>query len=586
MQGVCKDLKIQKDTFISLLRLYKGHMKKVSLGLGLLIMSTFFTLLPPILIKEVVDSIAVIDSQMLFLVFLTIVVATLIKGVLYYSQRIILERAGQTIIHDLRTKTIKHINNMSFTFFDEQPVGELVSRVTSDTDLLGHFFGFSMVNIINNILIILGILIVLIIWQPSLSLAFILLLPFMIHAMYQYSIKVRPVMGQIRKSFGKLTSSVQQTFSGIETIKLLGTEEYESTRFSKGANNLLDKNIEAAKISALWLPYVHFLMALGTAFTLLWGGYLAINDIITPGMLIGFLTFMGLLLRPIRQTGMLLGASITAIAAGSRVFEILEENQEDLEGGTWLDDFKGNIVLEDVSFSYKNSEKDAIHNLSLNIPSEKSIALVGASGAGKSTLINLIMGFYTPQKGRITIDGISLNDLSLTKLRENTGFLSQEPFIFDGTILDNITFGNPNASLNEVNEAIEGAILSKLINSLPKGINTQIGEKGVRLSGGQKQRLSIARVLITNPKILILDEPTSNLDKKTEDELYDSLKNVFHNRTIITIAHRLWTIENSDLIAYIADGSIKAIGSHDYLYENLDLYRDFVKSQVFNMRGE
>ncbi len=579
-------MKSQKEIFFSLLKLYRGHIKSVVLGAMLLLLSTIFTLLPPILIKEVVDRVAQMSSQMFFLVFVMIILATVVKGILYYAQRIVLEKTGQTIIHDLRTKTIRHINNLSFTYFDEQPVGEIISRVTSDTDLLANFFGFSIVNILNNILTIVGILVVLIIWQPSLSLAFIALIPFMIHAMVKYSLKVRPIMGQIRKEFGKMNASVVQTFSGIETIKLLGSEDFESKNFQKGTGNLLEKNINATKISSFWLPYVHFLTSLGTAFTLLWGGYLAINDIISPGMLIGFISFMGLLLRPIRQTGMLIGAAITAITAGGRVFEILSQNQEDLTGGIWVDNFRGNIELENVYFKYKNSDNYAIDDLSLTIPSGKSIALVGPSGAGKSTLINLIMGFYTPEKGTITIDGIDITELNLSKLREHTGYLSQEPFIFDGTILENITFGNVNASIEKVNEAIERAVLSDFIQSLPKGVNTQLGEKGVRLSGGQKQRLAIARVLITDPRILILDEPTSNLDKETEDELQESFNNVFKGRTVITIAHRLWTIENSDVIAFLAKGSVKAFGTHDYLYERLDMYQDFVKSQIFSMRGE
>ena len=300
----------------------------------------------------------------------------------------------------------------------------------------------------------------------------------------------------------------------------------------------------------------------------------------------GFLTYMGMLLRPIRQTGMLIGAALNSIAAGARLHEVLLQEQEDLESGKWFNEFKGHIEIDNISFTYKNSQKKAIDNLSLTIPSGKNVALVGPSGSGKSTLINLLLGFYKPQEGTIKIDGLDLNDINLKKLRTSTGFLSQEPFIFEGTILENIAFGNPSASLIQVNEAIEQAVLSDFIQSLPKGVNTQIGEKGVRLSGGQKQRLAIARVLITNPQILILDEPTSNLDKKTEDELQKSLSNVMKGRTVITIAHRLWTIQNSDIIAFINKGTIEDSGSHSYLYDNLELYKEFVKSQIFAFKEE
>lgn len=334
------------------------------------------------------------------------------------------------------------------------------------------------------------------------------------------------------------------------------------------------------------MPYVHFLITLGTALTLLWGGYLAIEAYVTIGMLMGFITYMGMLTRPIRQTGMQIGASLNSIAAGSRLQEILLQEKEDLESGQWFDSFKGHIEFKNLSFTYEASSQKAIDNLSLTIPSGKKLALVGPSGSGKSTLINLILAFYKPQEGSIEIDGLNLDDINLKQLRTNTGHLSQDPFIFEGTILDNITFGNPEASLEEVNDALEQAILSDFIQTLPKGINTQIGEKGVRLSGGQKQRLAIARVLITNPRILILDEPTSNLDKKTEDQLQHSLNNVMKGRTVITIAHRLWTIDNSDIIVFIDEGKIQDFGSHDYLYQNLDLYKEFVDSQIFTFKEE
>lgn len=569
-----------------LLARFKGHLGMTFLGGVLLLLSTFFTLVPPLLIKETIDQIANAGSTYLFIIFLLIIGSSVLRGVLYYGQRMILERVGQNIVHDLRTETIQHINNLSFTFFDDKQVGDLIARVTSDTDLLANFYGFTMVNIINNILTLLGILIVLLIWSPILALAFIALLPFIVHAMYKYSIEVRPLMGQIRRSFGQLTSSVQQTFNGIETVKLLGTENFEARKFSNSSSKLLNRNVSASKVTSLWMPYVHFLIALGTAFTIFWGGYLTIQGSITLGMLMGFITYMGILVRPIRQTGMQIGSALNSIAAGSRVYEILLQEQEDLESGQWFDNFKGQIEMEDVSFTYQGSSKEVIQNLSFTIPAGKKVALVGPSGSGKSTLINLILGFYKPQKGIIKIDGLPLDEINLKKLRSATGHLSQDPFIFEGTILENITFGNPEASLGDVNEAIEKSILADFIQSLPKGINTQIGEKGVRLSGGQKQRLAIARVLITNPQILILDEPTSNLDKKTEDELQKSLTNVMEGRTVITIAHRLWTIQNSDIIGFINEGIVQDFGSHDYLYNNLDLYKEFVESQVFTLGGE
>lgn len=569
-----------------LLSQYKGHVGKTILGALMLVLSTFFTLVPPILIKETIDGIQDLSSRYLFVIFLLIIGSSILRGAFYYGQRIILERVGQTVVHDLRTETIQHINTLSFTFFDEKEVGDLISRLTSDTDMLANFFGFLMVNIINNILTLLGILVILLLWSPALALAFILLMPFIIHAMYKYSVTVRPLSRKIRRSFGRLTTSVQQTFNGIETVKLLGTEDFESRKFDTTSSKLLADNIKASRITSFWMPYVHFLVALGTAFTLLWGGYLTIEGSISLGMLMGFISFMGMLARPIRQTGMQLGSAFNAIAAGARVQELLLEKEEDLESGDWMDDFQGHIEIKDLDFAYEGSMKDSIRDLSLDIPVGKKIALVGPSGSGKSTLINLILGFYDPQSGSIQVDGVDLRDINLKKLRTSIGYLSQDPFIFEGTILDNISFGNPSASLEDVNQALDQAVLCDFIQSLPHGVNTHIGEKGVRLSGGQKQRLAIARVLISNPKLLILDEPTSNLDKDREDIFLKSLANVMKGRTVITIAHRLWTIQSSDIIAFMNEGTIVDSGDHSYLYQNLDLYRDFVDSQIFSLRRD
>ncbi len=556
------------------------------LGGLLLLGSTFFTLVPAILVKETIDQIITVDNRYLFIVFLLIIGASIMRGGLYYGQRLILERIGQTIVHHLRSRTIKHINRLSFAFFDDKQVGDLIARVTSDTDLLANFYGFAMVNIVNNVLTLVGILLVLLVWNAALALAFILLIPLIIHAMYKYSLTVRPLAAKIRKSFGHLTSSVQQTFNGIETVKLLGSETYEARAFDQLSTKLLKGNVAAAKVTSLWMPYVHFLVALATALTLLWGGYLTIEGVISLGMLMGFITYMSMLARPIRQTGMQIGTVFNALAAGARINDVLVQDQEDLESGQWFEDFKGQIELEDVSFTYEGRQKKVIDHLWLSVPAGKKLALVGPSGSGKSTIINLILGFYKPQTGCIKIDGLALDQVNLGKLRAATGHLSQDPFIFKGTILDNITFGNPEASLEEVNQAIDQAVLTDFIHGLPKGINTEIGEKGVRLSGGQKQRLAIARVLITDPQILILDEPSSNLDKETEEDLQESLDNLMRGRTVITIAHRLWTIQHSDSIAFVSDGGIENFGSHDYLLENSDLYKDFVASQVLTVREE
>ncbi len=565
--------------------LFKGHWGAVLLGLALLLGSTGLALLPPWLVRFSVDKLVLGGaSEQLLLVFVAIIVAVLVKGVLYYAERLLLESTGQQIVHDLRTRTLTHLNRLGFAFFDRAEVGDLVSRTTSDIDILTSFYGMGLVNIVNNLLTILGVLAVLFLWEPLLALGFLAFIPFILHAMLTYAVRVRPVMQQIRKQFGNLTSHVQQSLTGIETIKSLGTTEYEQRGFADRAGNMLEKNLAATKVSAFWLPYVNFLLGLGTAISLLWGGWLAINGTVTTGMLLGALTYIGMLLRPIRQTGMLLGAVMNATAAAERVFEILDNEGEDLDSGEWPGCLTGEISFHQVSFSYDDG-KQVLSDINLKMEAGQTIAVVGPSGAGKTTIVSLIPGFYRPQSGSVMIDGLDVQKINLKRLRSHIGYLSQRPFLFDGTIRDNVTFGRPDADASTIASSIKSAVLSDFVASLPQGLQTEIGEKGVRLSGGQKQRLAIARVLITDPQIIILDEPTANLDRETEESINAALSEVMKGRTVVVIAHRLWTIQNADLVVFLVNGKISAVGKHTELLATEPAYREFVASQLSSQGG-
>lgn len=582
MQKQGKSRKLDWAVLVRLMGLFRGHVRFVVLSLALLVGSTVFNLVPPWLIRYAVDHVLLERrTQPWLFIFLLFITASLLQGILFYLQRVLMEATGQKIVHKLRTQTIAHLNMLSLSFFDKSKTGDTLSRVTSDANELSGFFGMALVTIVNNLFTLLGILVVLLFWQPILAIPFVLMLPLIGHAWYKYATSVRPIMAQIRQGFGKMTGQVQQSLTGIETVKLLGLEHYESKRIERSANRLLDQNISAGKVSALWVPYVHTLIGLGTALTLLWGGWLAINDVVTTGMVVGFMSYMAMLTRPIRQTGMLMNVVIRATVAGGRIFEIQDRQGEELDKGMWPNTFRGQIEFQNVSFAYKEGV-EVLRNVSFSISAGQKVAMVGPSGAGKSTIASLIPGFYELTQGDIFIDGIGLFAINKKQLRQRIGYLRQNPYIFDGTIRDNIGFARPDATLDDLQQAARRALLHDFIMGLPRGYDTVIGERGVKLSGGQRQRLAMARVLITNPQILIFDEPTSNLDRVSEDLINLALKEVVRDRTVLTIAHRLWTIKNADTIIFLQEGQIKGYGSHDELYEHHVGYRAFVKSQVEN----
>ncbi|MGM0411489.1 MAG: ABC transporter ATP-binding protein, partial [Bacillota bacterium] len=336
--------------------------------------------------------------------------------------------------------------------------------------------------------------------------------------------------------------------------------------------------LEAAKVSAFWMPYVNFLMGLGTSLVVWYGGRLVIGKAITLGTLAGFISYISMLLRPVRQTGMMINFSSQAAAAAERIFEVMDKKSEvkELPGAHEIKDVKGKVEYKDVNFSY-DKKKKVLKDINLDVNAGDTVAIVGPTGAGKSTLIHLLPRFYDPDQGEILIDGENIKNLTLESLREEIGIVLQHTFFFAASVKENITYGRPEANIEDIKKAAKIAQIHDFISSLPLGYETPIGERGVNLSGGQKQRLAMARVLLTNPALLILDEPTSSIDASTEEKMQKALKEVIKNRTTFVIAHRLWTVKNADKIIVIKDGKIVEKGKHEEL-----LQRDGFYSEVHN----
>ncbi|MFO7814956.1 MAG: ABC transporter ATP-binding protein [Halanaerobiales bacterium] len=566
----------------------KRHWKKIILAMFSVLIATGLALVPPWLIRYGIDNMILAGKPAyLWLLGLLMIASALVKGVFDFIKSYVSEYIAQNIIHDMRVKLFKHLHNLSFSFYDEARTGDLMSRLTADADSLHRFFGRVSVYLTENMLTLIGIFIIMLVWDYRLGILYLLMLPLMVFGMTIYAKRVRPMFKKVRRRFAQLTHFVQENFVGIEVIKLFGREEEEIKKFRRQNREYVDINIKAAKVSAFWMPYVNFLMGLFTALVVWYGGRLVIHEIITLGTLAGFISYIAMLLRPVRQTGMMINASSQAAAAAERIFEVMDTTSaiEESSDAFELPTIKGNVKFNNVNFSYDNN-KQVLKNINLNVKAGETIAVVGPTGAGKSTLLHLLPRFYDPDQGEILIDGHNIKEVTIESLRQQIGIVMQHTFLFGASIKENISYGKPDAPMEEIIESAKIAQINGFIKSLPLGYETPVGERGVTLSGGQKQRLAMARVLLTDPALLILDEPTSSVDAETEDKMQKALKAVIKDRTTFVIAHRLWTVQNADQILVIKDGELKEKGKHQELINKEEGFYQKVYNQVLKKEDD
>jgi ABC-type multidrug transport system fused ATPase/permease subunit len=460
---------------------------------------------------------------------------------------------GQRIVFDLRNAVFEHLSRLSFSFYDRARTGDLMSRVTADIDVLNNFFGRAAVIVLTNLLTLIGILVVLAIWDWRLALVYLGL------GMWAYARRVRPAWRRVQRQLAALTGTLQESLAGILVVKLFGREPFGQRRVDRQSERVLQANVETGRIASLWMPYASVVMGVGTALVLWAGGWNVIAEVISLGTLVGFVTYIQMLLRPIRQTGMMLNVVMQSLAAAERVFEVLDTKPDvqDAPDAYPLPPIEGRVRFEGVGFAYdKEADAHVLRDVSLEAAPGEMVALVGPSGAGKSTLVHLLPRFYDPQQGRITIDGHDVTQVTVESLRDAIGIALQSVFLFDASIGENIAYGNPHAIQREIEWAARVVQMDDFIASLPLGYGTPVGERGVRLSGGQKQRIALARVLLTDPRILILDEPTSSVDADTERRMQQALQEVRAGRTTFVIAHRLWTVQQADQILVLREGRV------------------------------
>jgi len=565
-----------------LLTYLKEYSLKLVITALLVIASTVFSLGPPWLIRQGIDEhiLAGRVERLLWLALLMVLLA-LLRGIFDLGKRYQAELVAQKVVHDIRRDLFNHISRLSFSFFDSSLTGDLLSRLTADTDDVRRMISFVSINLIGNFLLLLGILLVLMVWELRLALLYLLFFPVMIQAMRIYAGRVRPVFARSRKQLAGLTEKVRESLLGRETVKIHNISDWSRSRVQKASDSYRDINIEAARITARWMPYVNFLTGVFSALLLWYGGRLVVQETVTLGELSGFFAYLALLFRPIRQSGMMINLASRALASGSRLLEVLEQKPEveDHPQAYPLPAVKGRIVYENVSFSY-GEDLPVLKDINLQVDPGQTAALVGPSGAGKSTLLKLLPRFYEPQQGRIYVDEHDIQQVTADSLRGNLGIVFQDTFLFSASIAENIASGSPQASREEIREAAERAQIAEFIESLPLRYDTPVGERGVSLSGGQRQRLALARMLLTDPRVLLLDEPTSQLDEGTEKKLRLALQEVSRGRTSLIISHRLWTVTEADVIFVMDQGEIKEQGRHEELLQQAGLYSRLYKRTV------
>ncbi|MDO4563197.1 MAG: ABC transporter ATP-binding protein [Clostridia bacterium] len=476
--------------------------------------------------------------------------------------------AAWNFVHDLRTKLYNHVQNLSMSFFHDKQTGQLMSRILSDSETMELFIAHAAADAIANTVLFIGVGVLLFCMNPMLALYALCVVPFVAIGVWYYAAKVRPLFRIRHQKAAEMSGILQDSLSGIKEIQAFNRQESEFDRFSFASSEVTRYVLAALKRSALVHPLIGFLNQLGTVVVIGAGGALAASNGIEAADIVAFVLYLSNLYAPINSLARLNEDLQNSLAAAERMFELLDikSTVADTPDAQDITGVRGEIEFQNVSFCY-NDGTYVLRDLSLKIKPSQTVALVGETGAGKSTIASLLVRFYDPSDGAILLDGRDLRTITLRSLHDNVSMVLQDVFLFHGTIEDNIRYGSPEASHEDVVLAAKMANADSFILETERGYNTIVGERGVRLSGGQKQRIAIARALLRNRSVLILDEATSAVDNTTEKLIHEAIDNVIKNRTTIIIAHRLTTIENADIIALIDGGRIIEQGTHEELME-------------------
>jgi ATP-binding cassette subfamily B protein len=573
-----------------LLRLVRPYRRQAFAMIVALLIGTAATLAPPLLAKAAIDQgIEKGDSKTLFVVVIAFLVAALLVWLMTYLQTYLVGWVGQRALADLRLQIFEHLQSLPIGFYESRPAGVLISRMTNDVEALDSLVTDSVVTLFQSGLTLIGTIGILIYLDPKLALLTFLVLPLLLIGSLWFRIVSAGAFRRTRETIGAITGDLQESLSGVRIVRSFAQERAHQDRFTALNRDNQDANMVTVKLNALYFPSVEMLSGLAVAAIVVYGGLQAIEGHVTVGTVVAFVAALSNLFEPIQQLSQLYATYQSGMAALEKIFQLLDVRPTltDRHDAFELGRIRGEVTFDDVSFAYARRRGDdadappilALEHVSLDIPPGQTVALVGATGAGKSTMAKLVARFYDPTTGRVLVDGHDLRDVSSGSLRSQMGIVPQEAFLFSGTVAENIAFGRPGASADQIREAAATVGAEEFIGELPRGYDTEVGERGAQLSAGQRQLIAFARALIADPRILVLDEATSNVDLHSEAKIEKGLRRLLAGRTAIVIAHRLSTIRQAGRIVVLEHGHIAEQGTHDELIaaegRYYELYRDW-----------
>jgi ATP-binding cassette subfamily B protein len=556
----------------------RGHRGGVVASLVLSCTAIVGTVSIPLLLGETVDAIKSGERSHVLPFAAAIVGAGLVRIVFSIPRRLIAGRVSLGVEYDLRNRLYSHLQSLELGFFDRQQVGQLMSRATVDLQAIRFFLGYGLVFILQNLLTILLAACVMFYLQPSLAAITLAPVPLVIAAAARYGRLSRPALQEVQQRIAELTAEAEENISGIRIVKAFAREQHRYDRFQGRVGRVFDQSMYSTRLRAFYNPMISFLPNLGLAAVLLVGGRQVVNGSITLGEFASFNSYLLMLMFPMRMLGIALGMAQRAVASGNRVFEILDRAPEieppanplPLPAGG------GKVRFDHVTLSYNGGEP-ALADVTLDVAPGETVAVVGPTGSGKTTMVAAIARLYDVSSGSVSIDGRDVRDLDPHELRRAVALVPDDGFLFSASVRENIAYARPEASLAEVELAARRAQIHDFIETLPEGYETLVGERGLTLSGGQRQRIAIARALITDPRVLILDDATASVDAATEREIKRALREVMEGRTTFVIAHRLSTITLADRIVVMERGRVTATGTHEELLEESPLYAEIVE---------
>ena len=596
---VSTPLPVQDSDKLSITALLRPHWKALCIALAAVFGETLSDVLQPWPIKIVIDNLLqskklphwlsgfVVhffgENKLAILHFAVAAVAMIavVGAVSSYLEKYMTTSVSQLVSHDLRLTVYNHIQRLSLADHDEAQTGDLITRVTSDIEAVQDFINSALLGIFVNILTLLGMMAVMFYINWRFTLIALSISPILMTVVYSFTRRIKTASRAVRKKQGELVSIVQEVLSSVRVVQAFAREDYEQQRFETESLENVEAALQARTVKAKLAPFVDVIAAIGTCLVLGFGGRMALSGQLSAGTLVLFIFYLAGMYKPMRELSKMTDTVSKAVIGYERIQEVLqvESKVSDHAGARRAPKFRGTIEFHDVAFSY-DGEHPVLKNISLKIEPGQVAAVVGPSGTGKSTLVNLIARFYDPTSGTVSIDGTDVRKYTLKSLRDQISFVLQEALLFRAPIWVNIAYGKPSASRREIIRAAELANADDFINKMPRGYDTMVGERGVTLSGGQRQRIAIARAILHDTPILILDEPTTGLDAASEQAIMQALNRLMKGKTSIIIAHHLDSISRSDVIFVIKDSELVESGTHEQLLAAGKLYSELYRMQT------